>query len=758
MSVLPLRAIAFNWLNSVELTFWGKIVKLGFIAGIALALISSPFAIAAGLGTKKVADAYNKLPYELDIVDVPMASFLYTTDGKKIASFFDEYRFSTPLRKVPEYMRNAIISAEDARFYEHSGVDPRGIVRAFVSNNNSGNTQGASTITQQYVRNILLAKAKTPKEKEAATERTYERKIQEARFATNVEKRFTKDEILERYLNVAYFGHQGYGIGPASQIYFSKPVEKLTIAESALLAGLVKSPSEYDPLRNKNSNAKPRRDYIINRMFELGHITKAEADLAKKSPLALKPSFPGGSCESGEAKYGFYCGWFMDWWKKNPAFGKTPADRIALLKNGGYQIKTALDSRMQASAQSAVDSKVSRSSRFATGIVLIEPGTGRVKAMAISRTYSIAKNPGNKDYPNTVNPLLTGSAISPGYQAGSTFKMFTMVAALRKGIPLGIHINAPAKYKSIYRSAGAASCGGYYCPKNASPGMTGTHTMWSGFGESVNTFFIQLEQMATVKNAVNTATDLGIVFRDTKDKQNVAAVQKYPNGEWGSFTLGTALVPPMDMANAYATVAARGKKCIPTPIFSLTDRNGKPHPATQTSCKQVIPVEVADAAADAAHCPVGDPAAGKCTGGNGATAASVGRTIDRPVSGKTGTTDANRAAWFVGFTPNLAGASFYVDPDAPNTSSVPNSKVPIEVWKATMAASLKLLPVAKFVPPTTKFKGTATKTSVPKKTSVKKPTTSSPNSPTTGERKKYYCRNGVLVKKNGKLLCWIKRS
>jgi len=678
------------------------LVLCGLLGGVMVAAAAFPAIGLAGLSAKSASDSWEGLPTELKTPVLPQTSNLYAADGSLITRFYDQNRVPVRLQDIPLVMRHAILAAEDSRFYEHNGVDPQGMVRAFVANQNSGEvTQGASTLTQQYVRNVLRYSAKTRAEYRAATERTAARKIREAKHAMALEERLSKDEILERYLDIAYFGNGGYGMGSASQAYFSVPPAKLTLAQSAMLAGMVKSPSVYNPIGRDGAAAKNRRDYILQRMAELKFITQVEADAAKQQPLGLRPAKPTGSCVTGNAALGFYCGWFLDWWKSNPAFGATPQLRERNLRTGGFQIQTALDPRMQAAAQAAADSQTKRTSRYANGIVLIEPGTGRVKAMAITRTYSLAANRYGRDYPNTVNPLLTGSAVSPGYQAGSTFKMFTMVAALRKGLPLNTKIHAPYQYRSIYISESEASCGGKYCPKNASEAMTGLHTMWSGFGESVNTYFVQLEQKATVKLAVKTAEDLGIVFRSPKDQQNKASVQHRPNGDWGSFTLGTAQVTPLDMANAYATVAARGRRCQPIPVLRIVDRDGRPSSAAIPRCRQVIPADVADAAADAARCPVGEPSAGPCTHpGGGPTAASVGRTITRPIAGKTGTTDANRAAWFVGFTPNLAGAAFYVDPDAPNTTSVPNSKVPIEVFKRAMSRSLKYLPRRDFIRPT----------------------------------------------------------
>jgi len=679
------------------------LVVCGFLGGVMVAAAAFPAVGLAGLSAKSASDSFEALPTELKAPVLPETSKLVAADGSLITTFFDQNRMPVAFKDIPPVLRQAIIAAEDARFEEHNGVDPQGVIRAFVANQNSGEvTQGASTLTQQYVRNVLRYSAKTRAEYRAATERTAARKIREMRYAIALEERLTKDEILERYLDIAYFGNGGYGAASASQAYFSRTPKQLTLAQAAMLAGMVKSPSAYNPIGRPPGPAKDRRDYILQRMANLRLISQADADKAKKEALGLKPAKARGSCVTGVAAYGFYCGWFLDWWRSNPAFGPTPQIRERNLRTGGYQIRAAVDPRMQRAAQRAADSQTKRTSRFANGIVLIQPGTGQVKAMAITRTYSLKDNPGGQDYPNTVNPLLTGSTISPGYQAGSTFKMFTMVAALRKGMPLNTKIHAPYQYRTIYTSFGPASCGGKYCPKNAGQAMTGLHTMWSGFGESVNTYFIQLQQKATVLSAVRSAEDLGIVFRASKDRQNKRNLVKYgPNSEWGSFTLGTAQVTPLDMANAYATVAARGRHCKPMPVVKIVDRTGKALAAGNPSCRQVIPRDVADAATDAARCPVGDPAVGSCTHpGGGPTARSVGNEITRPIAGKTGTTDLNRSAWFVGFTPNLAGAAFYVDPDAPNTSSVPSSRVPITVFKQAMKNSLVYLPTMNFVRPT----------------------------------------------------------
>jgi len=683
-----------------------SLVLCGILAGVVIAAAAFPAVGVSGLTAKSASDSFSDLPADIEIPPVPQVSTLYASNGTSvIARFYNENRQDITLDKVAPIMRQAMIAAEDNRFYEHKGVDAKGVVRAFVRNQANGAvTQGASTLTQQYVRSILKYGANSKEEERLATEDTAGRKLREMRYAIALEKKQSKDQILQNYLNITYYGNGGYGIYAASQTYFSKPPSELTLAEAAMIAGMAQNPTQYNPVQNDHKWALDRREYVLNQMVKLKYITKAEADAAKKGELGLKPKTNPKQCENGNTAYGFFCGWFLDWWKSNPAFGKTRSEREDNLNKGGYKIVSSLDLNMQNAAQKQIDQRLDASSRFATGIVMVEPGTGRVKAMAINRKYSIAKNPGNKNYPNTVNPLLSGSTVSPGYQAGSTFKMFTAIAALEKNIPLSHSIYAPERYTSQY--TGSCKTGGNkYCPKNASKSMTGLQTMSSAFGESANTYFIPLEEQVSVKSAIAAAEQAGVEFRASVDLENKEAAQTDPTA-WGSFTLGTAQVSPLDMATAYATVAARGKYCAPLPLKSIADQDGRQLTELSTpTCKQSIPQQVADAAADMARCPVGDDSMVglSCTHpGGGRTAASISRTIDRPVAGKTGTTDDNNAAWFVGFTPNLAAAGFIANPDKYD-DEVPSTQIPIDAVRESMNVALQKLPVKKFVAPTSKL-------------------------------------------------------
>ncbi len=648
------------------------------------------------------------LSSELKQPKTGQTSYIYANDGKTLlTTFYEEYRRYVPLGEISPYLRDAVVSAEDARFYEHNGVDVKGLARAFVANQQAGEvSQGGSTLTMQYVRMALRDSAVNAEEVLEATEQTNERKLREVRLATALEKQLSKPEILERYLNGAYFGHRAYGALAAAQIYFSKEPKDLALSEAALLAGLVKAPTDFDPASQDPKLAVERRNWVLRQMAANNYVSAAEAEAAAAEPLRLNVFEPPNDCisvPSEHSDWGFFCDLFKTWWAQQPSFGATPPQRLANLRRGGYAITTSIDPNIQASAMAQINEKESANSSYAHGVVVIEPGTGLVKAMAVNRVYSIDQSgngpntdpnkrdvPGN--YPNTVNPLLGGGDL-PGYQAGSTFKIFTMLAAIEQGHPLTTSYDAPMRYTSMYPGeiGHPSSCGDRWCPSNANEAMTGRQTMWSGFGKSVNTYFVQLEQTIGAENAVKMAERLGLRWRSEVD----AAIASDPRRAhlWGSFTLGTADTTPLEMANAFATVAAEGLYCPPTPVAAINGEKVDP------GCHQAVEPWVARAATDAARCVTGYGAVGgPC--GDWSTAGAVYGAVGRPVAGKTGTTDDTRAAWFVGYTPQLAAASFIADPDYPfHVAGDGNSWKPVQSVSNVLREASESLPWADFAYP-----------------------------------------------------------
>ncbi|MBW4702796.1 MULTISPECIES: transglycosylase domain-containing protein [unclassified Micromonospora] len=690
------------------------LLRAGLIAGVVLAAVAYPLAAVTGLGAKATAHAVEHKTNILRTALPAETSYLYAPDGKTILTmFYEEYRQYTKLSDMSPNIQQAIVAAEDNRFYQHSGVDPKGVARAFVANaRSSGVSQGASTLTMQYVRMALRDSAQTPQEVQEATQQTSLRKVKEMRMALDIEKELTKEQILERYLNSAYFGHRAYGIYAAAQIFFSKTPATLTPVEAATLAGLVKSPSEYDPLSSDQKEATGRRNYVLDKMTQLGYLSPDAAAVAKNEPIRTRPTTPANDCAAISSAYnawGFACDYVKNWWSAQPAFGENRLERMDKLRRGGYRIVLSLDPKVQSAAEKNVRAKEGVGSPFANGIVVAEPGTGRIKAMAVNRTYSLdiggngpSSNPEadpktKANYPNTVAPLLGGGTL-PGYQAGSTFKMFPMLAALDAGMPLSTAFDSPYRYRSSVYDG--------WAPSNASGAMTGRQTMWSGFGKSVNTYFVQLEEKIGADRGVHLAEQLGLRWRTDVDKEQASPAKAK---KWGAFTLGVSDATPLEMANAYAAIAADGRYCEAMPVNSITNRDGTPatyktaggieREVAKPRCRQVVNADAARAATDAARCPTGDtPAKGTC--GGWSTADSVRRTVGRPVAGKTGTTDSTRSAWFVGYTPELAAASFIADPDNPfNAVGDGQSQVPVNAVAQTLRDGLKGTPTRQFTPP-----------------------------------------------------------
>jgi len=694
------------------------LVVWGLLSGLVLAIAVFPVAAVSGLAAREGADSFQELPTDLSMPPLPQTTRLLASDGQTvITTFYEENRQIVDLEQISQYMRDAIVAAEDNRFYEHHGVDLRGVVRALVSNSAAGEvTQGASTLTMQYVRQALTYLATTEEERRAATEDTPARKISEIRYAIDLEDRLSKEEILENYLNIAYFGNGAYGVNAASYTYFNKPPSELELEEAALLAALVRAPSAYDgALQNTQirDSILDRRNWVLQQMARLDMVSEAEAEEAIATPITLNSYTPPNDCVGVPADHldwGFFCDFFLRWWERQEEFGVNSDERIQLLRRGGFTIITSLDVRLQEIAINNIREFRDENSEYALGVVFVEPGTGRVRSMAVNRFYSndqsanplhsnpdLAEQGVRANYPNTTNQLLGGGDL--GYQAGSTFKIFPLVAALEQGMTLSQTYDSPTRYASRFpgERGSPASCqvnGRWrWCPSNSSESMAGRHNMWSGFGGSVNTYFVQLIEDVTPPAAVEVAERMGLTWHNDHD-QGLADNAN----NWGAFTLGVADTTPLEMANAYATLAADGVYCAPLPINEIRDVDGEVLDMVQPSCQQVLDPDVARAATDAARCPVGDrPQAGSCAGRS--TARVVGEIVDRPVAGKTGTTDNYQAGWFVGYTMELAGAAFIADPDYRENAVGSRSTEPTRLWARTVDEYLGSENARNFPPP-----------------------------------------------------------
>lgn len=657
---------------------------LAVVAGLLLAGLAIP--VTGGLGwlTRSGITSFEALPSSLDIPALPQRSRILDDKGHVIATFYFENRIDVPLADIAPVMRQAIVDIEDSRFYEHGGMDLRGTLRAFVSNSTGQAVQGGSTLTQQYVKNVLVEAAAAQGNAQAAQEARavdYGRKIRELRYAIALEEKYTKDEILNRYLNIAYFGSGTYGVEAAARHYFSVSAKDLTLPEAALLAGLVQSPVSYDPTRDPKL-ALERRNTVLARMAELGHLTAAQAAAAEASPLGLKVSPTESGCAN--SFYPFFCDYVQETILNDPQFGSTPDARAQLLRRGGLTIRTTLDPTVQKAAQDAVDAFVKPTDKVASAIAMVQPGTGKVLAIAQSRPYGQGKDQTTVNY--AVNEKYGASR---GFQAGSTFKPFVAAAAIEQGYPLNYPIKAPYQVKI----GDVKACNGQvltdpWSPTNELRSENGTFTMATGIAQSVNTYFAQLEQRVGVCQPWHIATDLGVTNADGSPLPMVK-----------SFTLGVATVSPLSMAEAYATFAARGLHCDPMAIKSVVDRHNvliaKPSP----KCEQAIPQKVADG--------VNYLLQGVMKPGGTGSFLNFGR----PAAGKTGTTDNLVSVWYDGYTPDLAAAVWAGNPDTATYSlrnvtiggryysQVCGGCLPGPIWQKAMSAALKNVPASTFTAP-----------------------------------------------------------
>jgi membrane peptidoglycan carboxypeptidase len=616
---------------SAALSHLGVMALVAALMGVLVAGIALPFAGALGLGARTVADSMDELPEELTTEPLAQRTRVLAADGSLLAAWYDQNRVNVSLDKVSMIMRKSIIAIEDYRFYQHGALDLKGTLRAFITNQASdGVVQGGSSITQQMVKQTLINQADSREEIAAAQDDTYERKIRELRYAIAFEQNYSKDWILERYLNVSYFGDGAYGIEAAARHFFSKPASQLKLREAAMLAGIVQNPSRFDPTNNPDE-ARERRNVVIARMAELNVISRSEARRATRAGLGLKITQSRNGCVGANGE--FFCDYLYQYLLQDPALGRNVSERRDLLRGGGLTIESTLDPRFQRAADQSVRARVNPTDQAIGGLAMVQPRTGEVRALSQSRPMGADKAKG-QTYLNYVVPAKYGDA--NGFQAGSTFKAFTLAAAINQGIPLSTQISSPPSItipgERLRTCNGGTLSGGDPWPVGNST-SSGTFDLYEGTQLSVNTFFAQLLVRTGICEPVTLAREMGITVPDSDIV--------------GPFTLGVTNTDPLSLAGAYATFAGRGLYCEPRPVSRILAASGKVLADYPDKCEQVMPASTADAVSDVLR-GVQEP------GGFGY---DNGLGLSQVSAAKTGTIDGNRAVWYAGYTPNLAAVA-----------------------------------------------------------------------------------------------------
>lgn len=592
--------------------------------------------LVTGAGLGFLTASIQTLPSLKGDIRPPAASQIYDANGKLIATTRSvENRIPVSINKVPKDLQNAFVAVEDARFYQHVGVDPRGILRAVWSNvTDRGVSEGGSTITQQLAKNALLSQ-----------ERTLKRKIQEAFLALQIERQYTKSEILELYLNQIYFGQGAYGVQAAAQVYFGKNVEDLNLAECAMLAGIPKSPNYYSPLSNLKA-ATERQATVLDQMVKYNYIDQATSTQSRNTKIRLASRANQSNNSAETAPY------FVDYVLQQ-LIDKYGADAVY---KDGLKIYTTLDTDMQKAAEQAMR-KLPTAHTDSNGIkqpqgalVAIDPHTGYIKAMVGGR--------GNDQF---------NRAVMAERQPGSAFKPFVYLAAIESGMKADSIINdSPVSF-------------GSWSPKNYDGRFHGNVTLRTALEESLNVPTVKLANQVGVDKPLYYAQQMGIssiVLQGPTNDRNLAM-------SIGGLTRG---VTPLDIASAYGVIANQGVRAEPMSILKVLDRNGK-------LLEQNTPREKSAVNEHSAYILL-DIMRGVLTRGTG-----VAANIGRPAAGKTGTTDDNKDAWFIGFTPDLVAAVWMGHDNDGYLNGVTGGGLPAEIWRSFMSEAADKYPVRDFIKP-----------------------------------------------------------
>jgi membrane peptidoglycan carboxypeptidase len=625
-------------------------------------------------------------------------SIIYYSDGKTVLDRFAEVdgnRAIVPIDRIPKDVQEAFLAAEDRSFYENNGISPKGIARSIWVGLRGGPQQGGSTITQQYVKNYYLTQ-----------DRTLSRKAKEVLISIKIDNELSKDEILANYLNTIYYGRGASGIQKASLAYFGTSVQNLDASQGALLASVIRGPSYYDPRlgAEQKRNAQERWAYVLDGMVEQGWLSADERAKAK-FPTTIKATKP----RTATGPEGFISEMVRA--ELQSKLDLTEDD----LARGGFRITTTIDKRAQDSAKAAVAARMPQGvDDLHVGLAAVAPGDGAIRALYGGATYGS----GDLGYFNV--------ATKAGMQAGSTFKIWTLVAALERGLPLSTRFDARSpmffeQFKSNEPGATAAAQAGEVV--NFGNHGYGVLDMTQATGKSANTYYAQLNIEVTPERTREAAEKAGL---------HAAGAQKELGTNYAN-VFGTDLVTVLDQANAYATIAAEGKRATPYLIAGVKARGEFTLDYTaKPQVKQVFDQAVMRDTIHAMNAAV-QP------GGTAVAASALGR----PAAGKTGTTSNNYSAWFDGFTPGQLSAAVGIYKGdgslipanqmnaIPGVGELTGGTVPVNVWTDFMRGALEGAPIAALPPLGNVTGGSPTNvTTVPPYTPPSSTTTSSSTSST----------------------------
>ena len=647
-------------------TTLGKLVAffgISALCGVLAAGLLVPAAAAAGTAASGSIQFFDQLPSELERGALATPSKIYANDGSLIATLYEENRQPVKLDEVSPNMVDAMLAIEDDRFYEHGGVDLQGIMSALVSNATSDSTRGASTITQQFVNNVIIdTNLQNDKEVVFSGGKTVGDKLREMKLAIAVEKELSKDEILEGYFNIVPFSGTTYGVQAAARYFFNVDAKDLNIPQSALLAGVVNGPTYYSPELSPD-RALERRNLVLAAMLDKGRITQEEYDVSVASEMGLQITPVPSNCVGAE-QAPYFCDYVTHLVLNDENFGATEDDRTKLLYRGGLSIKTTLNPTFQNAAQTAINETANPDStdpEIGHSMVSVEPGTGKILVMAQNTRYTPELAPGNSVQNFNVDVYQEGNPEKylnglGGFQPGSTYKPFTVAAWLDAGKTLNTTLNGS---KRTYPAGHTwnASClpGGRYValepwtPINYGDTNYKTTTVLDGLAQSYNTITLAEINQLDLCSFQKLAFAAGIHNGKSSEGEQMLSVD--PPSTFG----GGGDASPLSMATGFATLAAEGLRCKPIALESVTGADGQEFPVPQQSCEQVMRKEVAQGVNMATQRVM--------TNGSG-----LNLQVGVPIAGKTGTNDYRSQTWFMGYSTGMATASWIGNWKANNTT------------------------------------------------------------------------------------------